>query len=238
MLGSVLRNDDQEVASRRARANDLLSWIDGSTRITAVRSLTDGESGFLRFALSDTTGRLVARPPFGVLRGYPLTLEEHEQLQPMLAQGERAGKGSVLLRDRLFTLPTHSRVGTRDLMRLRHWLVTPSWEGLRLVMSRWALRVRAFLPFGIRPHGFSSGCAAFQIVYFTDDVTRQFAIASPAWIGRAVCWWSAMATSVGARISKAFWNARYLTFASDQRGLSARVRQFLSSRSRSARSAV
>jgi perosamine synthetase len=126
MLGSVLRNDDQEVASRRARANDLLSWIDGSTRITAVRSLTDGESGFLRFALSDTTGRLVARPPFGVLRGYPLTLEQHEQLQPMLAQGERAGKGSVLLRDRLFTLPTHSRVGTRDLMRLRHWLVTPS----------------------------------------------------------------------------------------------------------------
>jgi hypothetical protein len=126
MLSSVLQGDDREIEIRRARAHDLLSRINGSRRIVAVRPVTGGGSGFLRFAVTDTTGRLAAVAPLGVLRGYPLTLEEHVQLQPMLAAGEKAGKGSVLLRDRLFTLPTHSRVGSRDQARLQDWLATSS----------------------------------------------------------------------------------------------------------------
>jgi hypothetical protein len=47
-------------------------------------------------------------------------------LHPLLASGERAGKGAVLLRDRLFTLPTHSRVGSRDQARLQDWLAASS----------------------------------------------------------------------------------------------------------------
>jgi len=126
MLCSVLRMDDSEIEIRRARANDLLSRINGSGRIGPIRPVAGGGSGFLRFALTDRTGRLAERAPLGVLRGYPLTLEQHEQLQPMLATGEKAGKGSVLLRDRLFTLPTHSRVGFRDQARLQDWLVASS----------------------------------------------------------------------------------------------------------------
>ena len=126
MLCSVLRMDDSEIEIRRARANDLLSRINGSGRIGPIRPVAGGGSGFLRFALTDLTGRLAESAPLGVLRGYPLTLEQHEQLQPMLATGEKAGKGSVLLRDRLFTLPTHSRVGFRDQARLQDWLVASS----------------------------------------------------------------------------------------------------------------
>jgi hypothetical protein len=126
MLCSVLRMDDCEIEIRRARANNLLSRVNGSGRIVPICPVAGGGSGFLRFALTDMTGRLAASAPLGVLRGYPLTLEQHEPLQRMLAMGEKAGKGSVLLRDRLFTLPTHSRVGFRDQARLRDWLVASS----------------------------------------------------------------------------------------------------------------
>jgi hypothetical protein len=57
------------------------------------------------------------------MRGYPLTLDQHEQLAPILAAGERAGRGAQQLRDRLFTAPTHSRVTARDVVRFERWLV-------------------------------------------------------------------------------------------------------------------
>jgi hypothetical protein len=126
MLCAVLRKEDSEIEIRRGRANNLLSRINGSPRIVPIHPVAGGRSGFLRLAVTDRTGGLAARPPIGVLRGYPLTLEEHEQLQPLLAPGERAGKGAVLLRDRLLTLPTHSRVGSRDQARLQDWLAASS----------------------------------------------------------------------------------------------------------------
>jgi hypothetical protein len=126
MLCSVLRVDDSEIEIRRGRANSLLSRINGSRRIVPIHTVAGGGSGFLRLAVTDMIGDLSASAPLGVLRGYPLTLEQHEPLKPMLQAGERPGKGSVLLRDRLFTLPTHSRVGSRDQARLHDWLVASS----------------------------------------------------------------------------------------------------------------
>jgi hypothetical protein len=122
MLPSVLGNDDYEVDGRRERANDLLSRINGSRRLNPVRPVGGGASGYLRLALADATGHLATRPSLGAIRGYPLTLEQHQQLRPMLAEGERAGMGSILLRDRLFTLPTHSRLASSDLANLADWI--------------------------------------------------------------------------------------------------------------------
>ena len=51
-----------------------------------------------------------------------MTLDQHVQLRPLLLSGERAGKGSERLRDRLFTVPTHSHVDQSDLARLSAWL--------------------------------------------------------------------------------------------------------------------
>ena len=114
--------DEREVQYRRARAKDLLCRINETDAVVPVHPIVGGESGFLRLAILDTGGRRLPRPAIGALRGYPLTLEEHAQLQPLLLPGERAGRGSERLRDALFTLPTHSRVNRSDLARLEAWL--------------------------------------------------------------------------------------------------------------------
>jgi hypothetical protein len=73
--------------------------------------------------LLDMGGERVARRDLGVLRGYPMTLDQHAQLRPLLLPGETAGKGSQILRDRLFTVPTHSGVGSSDVAQLCGWLL-------------------------------------------------------------------------------------------------------------------
>ena len=122
ILHTALGMDEREVQYRRARAADLLSRITESHAVIPVQPIVGGESGFLRLALLDTDGRRLPRANIGALRGYPMTLAQHPQLQPMLVSGERAGKGSETLRDRLFTLPTHSRLNSSDLTLLEKWL--------------------------------------------------------------------------------------------------------------------
>ena len=53
-----------------------------------------------------------------------MTLDQHSELQPLLVAGERAGLGSLDLRDRLLTLPTHSHVHARDVDQVVDALVT------------------------------------------------------------------------------------------------------------------
>ena len=125
VLPTALRMDEGEVACRRAHALSLLSRMNGSAHLRPVRSVAGGESGYLRLACLDAIGDAKPSSSIGALRGYPLTLDDHEPLRPNLATGEEAGKGSVFLRDRLFTVPTHSRVGRGDLARLADWLGAP-----------------------------------------------------------------------------------------------------------------
>jgi len=122
ILHSALRMDEREIQDRRSRANDLLSRIAESNGVVPVRPVVGGEAGYLRLAFLDLSGHRVPRATIGALRGYPMTLEQHPQLQSALLQGERAGAGSETLRDRLFTLPTHSHVKRSDLTRLEKWL--------------------------------------------------------------------------------------------------------------------
>jgi dTDP-4-amino-4,6-dideoxygalactose transaminase len=122
ILPAALALDDHEIACRRAHALDLLSRMKGSARWEPIRAVAGGESGYLRLALIDRAGDATPRAALGALRGYPLTVKQHEPLTPNLVAGEKAGKGSVFLRDRLFTAPTHSRVRSEDLARLAEWL--------------------------------------------------------------------------------------------------------------------
>ena len=124
VLRWTLELETREVSGRRARARDLLSRTRAIEDVTAARPIPGGESGFLRLALVDAAGTRMPRTDLGALRGYPMTLDQHPQLQPLLLAGERAGKGSHFLRDRLFTVPTHSHVGQADLARLTEWLGT------------------------------------------------------------------------------------------------------------------
>ena len=129
ILPAALVMEANEVESRRARANDLLSLLTETPRLVPIRHLPGGNPGFLRLAFLDTVGDASLLVALGAVRGYPMTLDQHEQLQPLLAPRERAGKGAATLRDRLFTVPTHSRVGSADVARLADWLSSPSVRG-------------------------------------------------------------------------------------------------------------
>lgn len=122
ILRRTLQIEDEEISRRRLRALQLLSHVDRIANVKVVRPIPGGESGFLRVALIDETGDRTPRASLGVIRGYPMTLDEHPQLQPLLMSGERAGKGSGLLRDRLFTIPTHARVHQGEMTRVAEWL--------------------------------------------------------------------------------------------------------------------
>jgi perosamine synthetase len=123
MLSLALQAEERERSHRRGCAGEILGILPRTGgRLVPIRALAGGESGFLRLAFLDTFGDTTPHQSIGVMRGYPLTLDQHEQLKPLLLSGERAGSGARRLRDRLFTAPTHSRVGAADLNRFRIWL--------------------------------------------------------------------------------------------------------------------
>ena len=122
ILRRTLDLEDAELSRRRANARELLLRMRGVRNVAPVRPIAGGEPGYLRFAFLDSTGSRTPRVDLGAVRGYPLTLEEHAELRPQLLFGERAGKGSELLRARLFTAPTHSRINQQAIDALAHWL--------------------------------------------------------------------------------------------------------------------
>lgn len=122
MLAAALALDDGEIAARRWRAAEISALVKASRHVALVESVGHGTSGFLRLAVRDITGRASPAPRAGVLRGYPITLDEHEMSRTVLAHGERAGAGAAELRDRLFTLPVHSRMTATDVRHVGRWL--------------------------------------------------------------------------------------------------------------------
>jgi hypothetical protein len=135
ILHWTLALEPHEISARRARAKVLLARVHGASDMTSVRPVVGGESGFLRLAFIDKAGTRTPRIDLGALRGYPMTLDQHPQLWPLLLSGERAGSGSHLLRDRVFTVPTHSHIGDSDLERLTDWLETSEMESPMLVSA-------------------------------------------------------------------------------------------------------
>lgn len=125
LLPAAMILDEDEIRDRRRRANEVLARTKKFSRLSPVRAIAGGESGYLRLAMLDALGNARPRPDLGAVRGYPLTLEQHVQLRAILAANERAGKGAAQLRDRLFTLPTHAGVSPADLSRLAEWLNPP-----------------------------------------------------------------------------------------------------------------
>ena len=135
ILRRSLEGQCQETSRRRRRAREWVSRLRDAPRISLIRPISGGESGFLRFALTDNGHALKPFTSLGALRGYPMTLDQHPQLAPLLHRGERAGKGSEFLRDRLFTLPTHDRVNRHDVSRVDDWLGIPEFDSSVLLAA-------------------------------------------------------------------------------------------------------
>lgn len=129
VLSRTMDLHELHLSERRHRALVLLASMKEMRDVTPVTPVSGGQSGFLRLALLDSVGTRMPDSSLGALRGYPMTLDQHPQLWPVLLSGERAGNGSRFLRDRLFTVPTHARVTRDDLSTLARWLEGRSAAG-------------------------------------------------------------------------------------------------------------
>jgi hypothetical protein len=125
VLPSALAADDAVIAARRVRAAELTASVSAGRRFRAVLPIAGAEPGYLRLAVLDQALGGPA-PRFGVLRGYPIALDEHPVAREVLLPGESAGAGARTLRDQLLTAPTHSRMSVREVQHLRRWLAGSS----------------------------------------------------------------------------------------------------------------
>jgi dTDP-4-amino-4,6-dideoxygalactose transaminase len=121
VLRRTLELEGLELEHRRGNARELLLRMRGQRGLTPIYSIAGGEPGYLRFAFLDSAGTRLPNKTLGALRGYPLTLEQHAELRPHLLFGEKAGKGSEVLRDRLYVAPTHSRLDHQTVDALGDW---------------------------------------------------------------------------------------------------------------------
>ena len=121
LLVSALAADAAEVATRRANARALLRTVGAREDLLPVRELDGALPGYLRLPVLDLAGRPQASA-LGVMRGYPRTLHEQEELRPCLVPGEPPTPGATWLRERLFTLPTHGLVAAGDLEAIGGWV--------------------------------------------------------------------------------------------------------------------
>lgn len=121
VLDSAMALNDAEVASRRLRAQEIQALLMDGHSFSFIKSVTDSVAGFLRLAVLDMKGRAVPVPRLGILRGYPLTLDQHPMSRTVVVSGETAGRGARELRDQLFTLPVHSRMNARDVHEISAW---------------------------------------------------------------------------------------------------------------------
>ena len=122
VLQAALRLNAAEVESRRRVARELTAAHARTTRFTAIVPAPGATPGYLRFATLDARGDARPDARLGALRGYPISLDEHVETKRVLIAGQPELPGARTLRDRLFTLPTHSMVSVADIARLITWL--------------------------------------------------------------------------------------------------------------------
>ena len=112
---------EQEVAIRRRNAKVLMSAAEHAEGIEAIHPPPGGVPGYLRFPVRDRRERAEVRR-LGILRGYPRTLTEQDELRPWLLPNDHVAAGAAELKRSLFTLPVHSLVTRRDVHQLTAWL--------------------------------------------------------------------------------------------------------------------
>jgi hypothetical protein len=114
--------EDADVAARRAQARRFDDAARAAPRLVPAVPPSGSEAGFLRYAVRDLGGERTTETSLGILRPYPRTLSEQEELQPMLLADEPSTPGARELRRSLFVLPTHRFVSEKDTRRISRWL--------------------------------------------------------------------------------------------------------------------
>lgn len=118
---------EQEVVTRRRNAERLLSLLRWEPGFETIRAPSHAQPGFLRLPVlaSPAARRAVtdsAARQLGIMPGYPQPLCDLPRFGTRCVNQDRGFPGSRLLAARLCTLPTHGRLGVRDLERLERWI--------------------------------------------------------------------------------------------------------------------
>jgi dTDP-4-amino-4,6-dideoxygalactose transaminase len=114
---------------RRRNAARLLAILAAKPMLRAITSPAAGEPGYLRFpVLAAEPLAAVARDRaarvLGIIPGYPKSLAELEGLGWEYRNRRAPFPGARELAARLFTLPTHGRLGEFDLKAVERWAET------------------------------------------------------------------------------------------------------------------
>ena len=118
LAGSVLERLDALNGGRRKVAASLLYKLE-KLNVYAIRPLQEAEPVFLRLPLlpengSWPHGRVPEIPELGVVRSYPLALQDIASLSPHIVSSKNCPM-AVLLANNILTLPTHSFVQDADM---------------------------------------------------------------------------------------------------------------------------
>lgn len=126
-LGSLqllFRHLDQVSAESAARSQNARRLHTAFMRdgVSTPADAMPAESGWLRFPVLVPDDRpLTPEPRIGVVRSYPMPLNQLPALLPHLIR-RNDFIGAERLAGRLLTLPTHSRLSPHDLDRLEGWI--------------------------------------------------------------------------------------------------------------------
>jgi perosamine synthetase len=123
LVRAALLRADADLAVRRRNAGILGLTARSSSDIHAIQPIEGAEPGYLRFPVRLAESRTKNRdqPALGVMHGYPDTLADLRELRPSVVGDERLSGARELQRS-IVTLPTHSMLSERDLMKLCSWM--------------------------------------------------------------------------------------------------------------------
>jgi len=127
VVAATWRLAESEARIRRRNAERLLRVLRWERGFETVHALGAAQPGYLRLPVlaSPAARPLVDQPAarrLGVMPGYPKPLSELPSFGARCVNREADFPGSRLLAERLCTLPTHGRLGARDLERLEAWI--------------------------------------------------------------------------------------------------------------------
>jgi dTDP-4-amino-4,6-dideoxygalactose transaminase len=118
---------EREVAVRRRNAARLLVELRRQPGFETMRTPPRAQPGYLRLPVltspvAPRSAVIATARQLGVAPGYPKALNELERFAPRCLNRNADFQGGRVLAARLCTLPTHSRLGVRDLARLEQWI--------------------------------------------------------------------------------------------------------------------
>jgi dTDP-4-amino-4,6-dideoxygalactose transaminase len=121
---------EAESVTRRLNAERISEYVESSDYASPFGPPTQGTPGYLRLPViaSDGTGSQLASTQaraLGVMPGYPTTLADLPRFTRRCRNQDERLTGSRTLAERLFTFPTHSRLSSNDLSRMRTLLAGP-----------------------------------------------------------------------------------------------------------------